>query len=96
MWKYDKMYYKFDENAECFSYIAAAVASSKSSLVVARVNHDDVIKLKHFPRYWPFVRGIHRPPVNSPRKDQWRGPLMFFFYLRLNKPLGKQSWGWWL
>ena len=23
--------------------------------------HDDVIKLKHFPRYWPFVRGIHRP-----------------------------------
>ena len=20
--------------------------------------HDDVIKLKHFPRYWPFVRGI--------------------------------------
>ena len=23
-------------------------------------NHDDVIKWKHFPRYWPFVRGIHR------------------------------------
>ena len=23
--------------------------------------HDDVIKWKHFPRYWPFVRGIHRP-----------------------------------
>ena len=22
--------------------------------------HDDVIKRKHFPRYWPFVRGIHR------------------------------------
>ena len=21
---------------------------------------DDVIKSKHFPRYWPFVRGIHR------------------------------------
>ena len=21
--------------------------------------HDDVIKRKHFPRYWPFVRGIH-------------------------------------
>ena len=20
--------------------------------------HDDIIKLKHFPRYWPFVRGI--------------------------------------
>ena len=52
--------------------------------------HDDVIKWKHFPRYWPFVRGIHRPPVNSPHKGQWRGALMFF-YLRLNKQLSKQS-----
>ena len=32
---------------------------------------------KHFPRYWPFVRGIHRSPVNSPHKGQWRGALMF-------------------
>ena len=38
--------------------------------------HDDVIKWKHFPRYWPFVRGIHRSPVNSPHKCQWRGALM--------------------
>ena len=35
--------------------------------------HDDVIKWKHFPRYWPFVRGI----TNSPHKGQWRGTLMF-------------------
>ena len=42
-------------------------------------NHDDVIKWKHFPRYWPFVRGIHRSPVNSPHKGQWRGALMFTF-----------------
>ena len=39
--------------------------------------YDDVIKWKHFPRYWPFVRGIHRSPVNSPHKGQWRGALMF-------------------
>ena len=39
--------------------------------------HDDVIKWKHFPRYWPFVRGIHRSQVNSPHKGQWRGALMF-------------------
>ena len=39
--------------------------------------HDDVIKWKHFPRYWPFERGIHRTPVNSPHKGQWRGVLMF-------------------
>ena len=38
---------------------------------------DDVIKWKHFPRYWPFVRGIHWSPVNSPHKGQWRGALMF-------------------
>ena len=37
----------------------------------------DVIKWKHFPRYWPFVRGIHRSPVNSQHKGQWRGALMF-------------------
>ena len=39
--------------------------------------HDDVIKWKHFPRYWPFVWGIYRSPVNSPHKGQWRGALMF-------------------
>ena len=39
--------------------------------------HDDVIKWKYFPRYWTFVRGIHRSPVNSPHKGQWRGALMF-------------------
>ena len=31
-------------------------------------DNDDVIKWKHFPRYWPFVRVIHRSPVNSPHK----------------------------
>ena len=41
------------------------------------LNHDDVIKWKYFPRYWPFVRGIHRSPVNSPHICQWRGVLMF-------------------
>ena len=39
--------------------------------------HDDVIKWKQFPCYWPFVRGIHRSPVNYPHKAQWRGALMF-------------------
>ena len=43
------------------------------------VLHDDVIKWKHFPHYWPFVRGIHRSPVNSPHKGQWRRALMFSF-----------------
>ena len=41
------------------------------------IMHDDVIKWKHFPRNWPFVRGIHQSPVNSPHKGQWRAALMF-------------------
>ena len=44
--------------------------------------HDDVIKWKHFPRYWPFVWGNHRSPV-------------VWCFLRLNTRLIKQSWGWW-
>ena len=55
--------------------------------------HDDVIKWKHFPRYWPFMRGIHRSPATSPHKGQWRGALMFSL-ICLNKRLSKQSWGW--
>ena len=37
------------------------------------VTHNDVIKWKHYPRHRPFVQGIHRWPVNSPHKGQWRG-----------------------
>ena len=42
-----------------------------------RSNHDDVIKWKHFPRYWLSVRGIQRTPVNSPHKDRRRRALRF-------------------
>ena len=45
--------------------------------VLKHQEHDDVIKWKHFPRYCPFVRGIHRLPVNSRHKGRWRGVLMF-------------------
>ena len=62
---------------------------------ITRAMHDDAIKWKHFPRYWPFIWRIHRSPVNSPHKGQWRGALIFFFDLRLNKRLSKQSSGWW-
>ena len=46
-------------------------------MLVTRRIHDDVIIWILFPRYWPFVRGIHLSPVNSPHKGQWRGALMF-------------------
>ena len=51
-------------------------------------------RMETFSAFRPFVRGIHRSPMNSPLIGQWRGALMFF-YLRLNKRLGKQWWGWW-
>ena len=39
--------------------------------------HDDIIKWKHFRRYWPFVQGIHWSLVNSLHRGQWRKSLMF-------------------
>ena len=48
-----------------------------SSSTLVFIPHHDVIKWKHFPRNWPFVRGIHRSPVNSQHKGQWRGALKF-------------------
>ena len=55
--------------------------------------HDDVIKWKHFPRNWPFVRGIHRSRW-IPRTSASDAELWCFFDLLLNKWLSKQPWGW--
>ena len=68
----------------CFCLMAIAADNDD-------VAHDDVIKWKHFPRYWPFVGGIHRSPENSSHKGQWRGALDVFFDRRPNKRLSKQS-----
>ena len=57
--------------------------------------HDDVIKWKHFPRYWPFVRGIHRSGEFPAQRPVTRS-FGVFFDLHLNKGLSKQSWGWWI
>ena len=48
-----------------------------SSFLEHSRSHDDVIKWRHFPRYRPFVRGMHRSSVNSPHKGQWREALIF-------------------
>ena len=56
--------------------------------------HDNVIKWKYFSRYWPYVRGIHRSPVNSPHKGQWRGALMFsFICVRINSWVNNREVG---
>ena len=51
--------------------------------------HDDVIKWKHFPRYWPFVRQFtgHRWIPSTKASDV---ELCIFFDQRLNKRLSKQ------
>ena len=51
--------------------------SLRSLRLVWKIFHDDVIKWKHFPRYWPFMRWVHLSPVNSPHKGQWCGALMY-------------------
>ena len=58
-------------------FMAQQVNPSLNFNTSALNEHDDVIKWKHFPRNWPFVREIHRSPVNCPHKGQWRGALMF-------------------
>ena len=61
-----------------------------------QTSHDDVIKWKHFPRYWPFVRGIHRSPVNSPHKGQWHGFFMFsLICVWINGWVNNRRQGWW-
>ena len=49
----------------------------KSHLSLSISHHDDGIEWKHFPRYWPFVRGIIWSAVNSPHTGLWRGALLF-------------------
>ena len=52
--------------------------------------HNDVIKWKHIPRYWPFAGNS---PVSSEFPSQKSETRSFdvFFDLRLNKRLSKQS-----
>ena len=71
-WRSTKVSIVFLLLEHCHLLRKAVLAETK-----IRTMHDDVIKWKHFPRKWPFVRGIHRSPVNSPHKGQWRGALMF-------------------
>ena len=52
--------------------------------------HDDIIKWKHFPHYWPF-HPLHL--CGEQRALTWN--FHVFFDLRLNKRLSKQCWGWW-
>ena len=91
---------KLESKYNYFHYCLLKIPSTKcwsacSGLDVLEEQHDDVIKWKHFPRYWPFVRGIHRPRW-IPRTKASDAELWCFLWLHsLNKRLSKQSRGWW-
>ena len=53
-----------------------SINAVRLDLIIIGTDHDDVIKWKHFPLNWPFVRGIHWSPGNSPYKGQWHRALM--------------------
>ena len=59
----------------CSCFLTVSVVNRRKCCWPISACHD-VIKSKHFPRHWPFMRGIHRSPVNSPHKGQWRGALI--------------------
>ena len=52
-----------------------------------------IITWKSFPYYWPFVRGIHRSPVDSPHKEQVVQSFDVSFDVSQNKLLNKKSRG---
>ena len=67
----------WDEIIHPFPNFNGAVEAWKwRSTWIPHFVHDDVIKWKQFPRYWPFAL-LARSPVNSPHKSQWRWALMF-------------------
>ena len=53
--------------------------------------HDDVIKWKQFPSYRPFVRGIHRSLVDSPKMAS-DAELWCFLWSVPKKTLNNQAW----
>ena len=76
----DAMSYGFRVNrSSCQLPVASTVVLLPMRLYNARVmpsswwHH----QMKIFPRYGLCVKGIHRSPVNSLHKGQWRGALMF-------------------
>ena len=52
-------------------------------------SHDDVMKWNYFSRYWPFVRGTHRSPVDSPHKAPVTRTFDVSFDIRLNVRLNR-------
>ena len=93
LWNKQPTYVKESATLDSFIQIMNILKVERSD-EITWLNHDDVIKWKHFPRNWPFVREITGPdefPIQRPVTRSFD----VFFDLRLNKRLSKQPWGWW-
>ena len=76
----------------CVDKVHCFVITMRPAIQVWRSNlHEDVIKWKRLPCYWPFMRGIYRWPVNFPSQRAVTQSFDGFFDLRLNKRLSKPS-----
>ena len=61
-------------NSRCRRSIIYACIHMLYNRICTRTYHnyqDEVTKWKHFPRYWPFVRGIHRSPLMFSSTCAW-------------------------
>ena len=63
----------------CNVLMAAMTSQITSIMIVCSTVHSGADQRKHqSSASLAFVRGIHRWPVNSPHKGQWRGALMIY------------------
>ena len=79
---------------EAPKHVSGTMCILSNDLIFAE-EHDDVIKWKHFPRYWPFVGGDSPATGEFLAQRPVTRSFNVFFDLRLNKHLSKQSWEWW-
>ena len=65
--------------------LRSQVFATRLKIGDSQISHDDVIKWKHFPRNWPFVRGIHRsrwiPHTKASDVELW---CLFFICVWIN------------
>ena len=68
-----------DQVSNCLGHDLASFTDSLADVKVVCpwVTHYSLWRHQMEIRHWPFVRGIHRSPVNSPHKGQWRRALVF-------------------
>ena len=81
-WNLDLVSLQIDSGHHAHFVVTGGIMTVFKTLINATpqiISHDDVIKWKHSPLYWPLVRGIHRSSVNSPHKGQWRWALCFLW-----------------